>query len=87
MSKKEKLIKRILTFPTDFTYDELRALLISLEFEEDTKGKTSGSAVSFKHKSSGVMIYIHKPHPTSILKLYQVKAVVNKLKENGDINE
>ena len=47
MSKKEKLIKRLTSKPKDFTYDELKKLLLYFEFCENNKGKTSGSRVVF----------------------------------------
>lgn len=41
MSKKEKLVQRLLMLPKDFTFAELESLLIQLGFEIDNKGKTS----------------------------------------------
>ena len=78
MSKKEKLILRLLTFPKDFTYDEMRTLLNSLGFEERSKGKTSGSRVEFAKGNDTILL--HKPHPSNQLKPYQVKQVVETLK-------
>ncbi|MDR1023265.1 MAG: hypothetical protein LBL94_08360 [Prevotellaceae bacterium] len=49
MSTKEKLIKRFLTLPKDFTFDELLKLLRALGFAMSNKGKTSGSRVKFTH--------------------------------------
>jgi hypothetical protein len=40
MSKSDKLIKRLLSKPKDFTYDELNALLLSKGYKEDNVGKT-----------------------------------------------
>ncbi len=42
MGTKEKLISRFSKLPTDFTWDEMRRLLISLGYTSDNKGKTSG---------------------------------------------
>ena len=83
MSKKEKLKKRFLSKPKDFTYDELRSLLISLGFEESNKGKTSGSRVSFIHLVSKLPIDLHKPHPKNILKAYQVNQILEELTKQG----
>ena len=47
MSKKDKLLKRLKSKPSDFTYDELKTLLNYLGFVENNKGKTSGSAVKY----------------------------------------
>lgn len=74
MSKKEKLIARFLSLPSDFHYNELVYMLGYFGFNEVKKGKTSGSRVKFMNKD-GVPIMLHKPHPTGILKLYQMKQI------------
>jgi len=79
MSKKEKLKKRFLSKPRDFTYDELVTLLTALGYEESNKGKTSGSRVSFIHKVTKHIISLHKPHPSNILKAYQVSQLIDEL--------
>lgn len=78
MSKKEKLIARLLTIPEDFTYDEMRTVLCSLGFEERSKGKTSGSRVEYAKDNDTILL--HKPHPNNELKQYQVRQIVNELK-------
>lgn len=78
MSKKEKLIARLLSLPKDFTYDEMRTLLCSLGFEERSKGKTSGSRVEYVRGADTILL--HKPHPNNQLKPYQVKQIVESLK-------
>lgn len=80
MSKLEKEIKRLKSKPKDFTYDELKKILNNLGFYEDNKGKTSGSRVVFINKDK-MKIDLHKPHPRNILKPYQIKELLNKLKE------
>ena len=74
MSKREKLIKRFLSLPYDFHYDELVKLLGYFNFNEVQKGKTSGSRVKFRN-DDGISILLHKPHPTGIMKHYQLKQV------------
>ena len=59
--------------PADFHYDEMVRLLRNFDFEEVKKGKTSGSRVKFIKED--VPIYMHKPHPTGIMKRYQLKQV------------
>ena len=78
MSKKEKLIARLLTIPKDFTYDEMRTVLCSLGFVERSKGKTSGSRVEYVKEKDTILL--HKPHPSNQLKPYQVKQIVEVLK-------
>ncbi|MGK7887664.1 MAG: type II toxin-antitoxin system HicA family toxin [Crocosphaera sp.] len=75
MTRKEKLIKRLLTRPKDFTWDEMRKLLAELGFEEVKTGKTSGSRRRFIN-SSGIIISLHKPHPKNILKMYQIEQLI-----------
>jgi hypothetical protein len=74
MSKKEKLLARFLSQPRDFHFNEMLKLLSYFGFEEVKKGKTSGSRVKFENKS-GVPIMMHKPHPTGIMKAYQLKQI------------
>ena len=74
MSNKEKLIARFLSMPTDFHYDELVKLVGYFGFSEMKKGKTSGSRVKFVN-GEGISLIMHKPHPSGILKRYQMKQV------------
>lgn len=71
MSKKDKLKDRFLRIPSDFNFYELVRLLSYFGFEEIKKGKTSGSRVKFRNKE-GVAIFLHKPHPSGIMKRYQL---------------
>ena len=80
MSKLEKEIERLKSKPKDFTYDELKKVLNNLGFLEDNKGKTSGSKVIFKNKYNQ-KIALHKPHPSRILKSYQINEILRLLKE------
>ena len=87
MGKKEKLIKRLLSSPKDFTFEEAMSLLIALEYTKINKGKTSGSRVSFCKVVGNrrIVINLHRPHPRKELLSYQIKDIVQKLQEGGDI--
>ena len=85
MSKKDKLLKRLKSKPTDFTYDELKTLLNYLGFIENNKGKTSGSAVKYINIIYNKEILLHKPHPNNLLRQYQIKHVIEILKKLGVI--
>jgi hypothetical protein len=74
MSRKEKLIRRFLSMPSDFHYDEMVRLLKYYEFYEVSKGKTSGSRVKFEN-NDGMPIMLHKPHPSGLMKMYQMKQI------------
>lgn len=78
MSRKEKLIARFLSMPKDFQYAEMKQLLGYFGFQEIRKGKTSGSRVKFVN-AEGVPLMMHKPHPTGLLKRYQLKQIKNIL--------
>lgn len=82
MTQKEKLLKRFLSKPSDFTWEELKKLLASFDFAEVKTGKTSGSRTRFIN-DSGVIISIHKPHPRNILKMYQIEQIIEILDQEG----
>lgn len=77
MSKKEKLVARLLARPKDFTYDEAKTLLCSLGFDERNKGKTSGARVEYAKGKDTILL--HKPYPSGVLKPYQVKQIIETL--------
>ncbi len=79
MSKDEKLIKRLLLKPKDFTYNELRKILIHLGYVETQSGKTSGSRVAFINNDTKHIIRLHKPHPGNELKQYQIEQIIEEL--------
>ncbi|NLD88486.1 MAG: type II toxin-antitoxin system HicA family toxin [Clostridiales bacterium] len=81
MSKKEKLIARLLSKPKDFTFAELEALLGCFEYKQVSLGKTSGSRVAFSNGQD--YIRLHKPHPRNTLKAYQVEDIITALRERG----
>ena len=60
--------------PSDFHYDEMVTLLGYFGFYEVKKGKTSGSRVKFENEDS-VTIMLHKPHPSGIMKKYQLRQI------------
>ena len=85
MSTKEKLIKRFLRQPKDFTWDELVRLFGIYGFAPDNKGKSSGSRAQFIKGDDAHTV--HKPHPSNIIKGYALKSVLNFLIDRGLIND
>ena len=80
MSRKDKLLKRFLSLPEDFTFSEIVSLLGFFNFFEAKSGKTTGSAVRFKNKDfPNEPIIFHKPHPQNIIKIYVLKSIVSCL--------
>lgn len=78
MSSKDKLIKRFLSQPADFTFDELERLLGILGYTRSNKGRTSGSRIIYKD-AEGHPIMIHRPHPGNIIKGYAMKQIFDEL--------
>lgn len=83
MSKEQKLVMRLLSKPKDFTYNELCRVLNTLGYEESQSGKTSGSRVAFIDLKTKHIIRLHKPHPSNVLKQYQIELVIEELKSRG----
>lgn len=83
MTQVEKIKRRILQLPKDFTFAELETLLYQLGFEIDNKGKTSGSRVRFFNKERRIQYLAHRPHPKSIIKEKALKDIVDFLTENN----
>jgi len=86
MSKLEKLVQRLLSFPKDFTWEELSKVLAYFGYLEIKTGKTGGARRKFADKKKNI-INLHKPHPKNIMKEYQIRQVVDHLKERGYIYE
>lgn len=82
MTKKDKLLERFLSTPKDFTFEELSTLLLSIGFEIENKGKTSGSRVAFVHLKYNKHILIHKPHPSKIVNRIYLKNIKIELIQN-----
>ena len=82
MGKKEKLIQRLKSKPTDFTFDEAETLLGYLSYSRSNKGKTSGSRVIFSSENHAAIL-LHKPHPGNELKKYQVQQLIETLQQEG----
>ena len=84
MSKKNKLVDKLLSIPSDFTWEELVKILTSLGYQEIKLGKTSGSRRRFVDKENN-LILLHKPHPKNIVKKYVIRQVVDHLLQKGKI--
>ncbi len=81
MSKKEKLVARLLLKPKNFTFDEMVSLLAYFGFK--LKQSKTGSGVKFFKDTSNEVINFHKPHPNGTLKKYILDQVIEKLKKEN----
>jgi hypothetical protein len=82
MSKNNKLIIRLLSLPKDFTYNELKTLLLSFGYEEI---QGAGSRVCFSRENH--KIKLHKPHPDNRLRRYQLVLIIDELIDKGFISK
>jgi hypothetical protein len=81
MSKKDKLVEKLLKKPKDFTFDEMVSLLAYFGFTQQQGG--TGSGVKFVREGSNEVINFHRPHPNNTLKKYVLDQVIEKLKKDG----
>lgn len=80
MSKKDKLIEKLLKKPKDFTFDEMETLLLYFGYKLKQGG--TGSGVKFVRDESNEVINFHKPHPNGVLKRYVLDQVIEKLRKD-----
>jgi hypothetical protein len=83
MSRRDKALRRFLSKPTDFRFDEMSLFLKDLGYEEIRSGKTSGSRVAYLNKLSGHIIRLHRPHPGNTVKRYQMELIEEALRARG----
>jgi hypothetical protein len=82
VSKVQKAIARLLAKPVDYTWDELLSLMVSLGYELRTAG---GSGRKFYEPATKALFFLHEPHPSKILKAYQIRAVIQFLRKERRI--
>ena len=85
MSKLEKALTRIASIPKDYTYEEAKALLKQLGFEEIQKGNTSGSRVKFFRKTDNDVILLHKSRPKKEMKPRVIRQLKLHLQQIGEL--
>ncbi len=82
VSKQDKAVERLISRPTDFSWDELQSLMKRFGYAMKTTG---GSGRKFTRPDGGQSFVIHEPHPKSILKAYQVREFLAFLRQEGHI--
>jgi predicted RNA binding protein YcfA (HicA-like mRNA interferase family) len=78
MSQNRKLLDRLMRKPKDFTWAELEKVLEALGYEQE---KGSGSRRKFYNKTTNAVISLHEPHPQKELKAYQIREVLDHLRQ------
>ncbi|CCY63933.1 putative uncharacterized protein [Clostridium sp. CAG:967] len=84
MARIDKLLERLLSLPSDMTWDELTTIMNYFGFTEHNNGKTSGSSRKFSNNKQRFVL--HKPHPKNVCKRYMLQIVINALKKEGYIS-
>ncbi|PJI91196.1 HicA-like toxin of HicAB toxin-antitoxin system [Yoonia maricola] len=82
MSRREKLLARLRTYPKDFEWSELETLLKSFGYV--VVKKSGGSRRKFVGEDLP-LISLHEPHPDKVVKSVYLKQVVEVLLESGII--
>ena len=82
MSRRDKLLARLRTYPKDFEWSELETFLRGLGY--DVVKKSGGSKRKFVGKDLP-LISLHEPHPDNVVKSVYLKQVVEALEESGII--
>lgn len=80
MGKHEKLLAKLKSRPKDFTFQELVTLLSGFGYVLNQSG--SGSRVRFEHEHCAP-VFMHKPHPSPVLKPYQIDQVLDILRQES----
>ena len=87
MPSKDALVRKLLAIPMpkNFTTKDLDSLMGKSNCEKYQGGR--GSGIGYRHLPTGRAIQFDMPHPGKELYRYQVKAVIQFLKEVGEIKE
>lgn len=87
MPTKESLVKKLTAKPAprNFTIKDLDSLMSKSQCEKYQGGR--GSGIGYRHAPSGRAIQFDMPHPGKELYRYQVKNVIEFLREVGEIEE
>lgn len=84
MSRKDKLIEKLLSRPKTFTWGDATALMKACGFTL-LSARGGGSGRMFVHNVTRQKVRLHEPHPQNTLLPYMVRELVNALTEAGEI--
>lgn len=86
MPKADKELRRLLSVPSDYTYNELKTVLARFDYHEFTGGSTGGSRRRFVRDADKDVIFLHKPHPGNIVGKATLRDVIQHLRERECID-
>lgn len=86
MPKKEELISKLVSkpIPKNFTTRDLDILMGKCKCNKFSGGR--GSGIGYYHEESKRILQFDGPHPGNELYTYQIKKVIQFLKDIGEIN-
>lgn len=76
MDKKDKLIEKLRSNPKSFTYAEAVSLLDYFDYQEDNKGKTSGSRVVFRKDATSAKFALCRKAWAPILRSKKKESII-----------
>lgn len=79
MSQTLKLVTKIRNKPKDFTWSEAQRLMEGFGYKLEFG---SGSRRKFV-RGDGRRVSLHEPHPSKILKAYQIELILDHLEQEG----
>ena len=82
MSKSSKLLARLLSKAPGLEWAEAVTVMKAHGFAVINR---DGSGRVFRHASTGIKVLLHEPHPQNTLKPYMFDALINGLKNAGEI--
>ncbi len=84
MSKKDKLLQKLLAKQSSFTWAEAETLMKQSGFRLLNK---SGSARMFYHEQKKIKVRLHEPHPQNTLLKYMVDELIEGLRTAGELSD
>lgn len=87
MGVHEKALRRLLRLPRDYPYTELNRLFAHWGYRQVKTGHSAGSRVAFVNDVTGHIIRLHRPHPDKQLKRYQLRLIVQALRDQGVVTK
>ncbi|MEO6291948.1 MAG: type II toxin-antitoxin system HicA family toxin [Burkholderiaceae bacterium] len=82
MSKSSKLLAKLLAKTPGLVWDEAVNVMKAHNFVVINR---DGSGRVFHHKASKIKVLLHEPHPQNTLKPYMFDALIEGLKNAGEI--
>lgn len=85
MPKKEDLLDKLCRkpIPKNFTKQELDILMKKSGCEKYSGGR--GSSIAYLHKETKRILQFDEPHPGKELYIYQIKMIIQFLKDIGEL--